>query len=144
LDEDKWQEKDKNKPAQYPDLEAALHHWQIVANRSGKITVTGDILQQMALRIWYKLPQYSNLEPPKFSAGWLSGFKARHHIKKRKRHGEAAEVDKIEMEKELQEIRKICDLYPLEDIFNMDETALNYRASPDSSLSRLNRYQVAS
>src|SRR5271156_2005810 len=56
LDEDKWQEKDKNKPAHYPDLEAALHHWQIVANRSGKITVTGDILQQMALRIWYKLP----------------------------------------------------------------------------------------
>lgn len=135
LDEDKWQEKNKNKSAQYPDLEAALHHWQIMANRSGKITVTGDVLQEMALKIWHKLPQYVNLDPPKFSAGWLSAFKARHDIKKRKRHGEAAEVDKIEMEKELQEIRKICDLYPLQDIFNMDETALNYRASPDSSLS---------
>jgi len=89
----------------------------------------------MALGIWYKLPQYSSLDPPKFSAGWLGAFKARHHIKRRKRHGEAAEVDKIEMKKELQEIRKICDLYPLQDIFNMDETALNYKASPDSSLS---------
>jgi hypothetical protein len=32
-------------------------------------------------------------------------------------------------------IRDICDLYQTPDIFNMDETALNYKASPDSSLS---------
>jgi len=38
------------------------------------------------------------------------------------------------MKKDLQEIRKICDSYPLLDIFNMDEAALNYKASPSSSL----------
>jgi hypothetical protein len=58
---------------------------------------------------------------------------------RRKKHGEAATVDKIQMQEDLKEIRKICDLYPLQDIFTMDETALNYKASPDSSLS----YQAA-
>ena len=39
------------------------------------------------------------------------------------------------MEEGLKEIREICTLYPLRDIFNMDETALNYKASPETSLS---------
>lgn len=85
-------------------------------------------------RLWQRLPQYSNLEPPKFSTGWLVGFKARHNIKRRKKHGETAKVDKEQMDEDLKEIHKICDLYPLPDIFNLDETALNYKASPDTSL----------
>ena len=135
LDDNKWMNKGKNRQANYPDLEAALHHWEITANNSGSLTVTGEILQQMAAKLWQQLPQYSNLEPPKFSTGWLGGFKARHNIKRRKKHGEAATVNKIQMEEDLKEIREICDLYTLKDIFNMDETALNYKASPDSSLS---------
>jgi hypothetical protein len=135
LDGDKWLDKGKNIQADYPDLEAALHHWEITANNNGRLTITGEILQQMAAKLWQQLPQYSNLEPPKFSTGWLVGFKARHNIKRRKKHGEAATVDKIQLEEELKELRKICDLYPLQDIFNMDETALNYKASPESSLS---------
>jgi hypothetical protein len=39
------------------------------------------------------------------------------------------------MELNLAEIRDICDLYQTPDIFNMDETALNYKASLNSSLS---------
>jgi hypothetical protein len=65
----------------------------------------------------------------------LAGFKTRHNIKRRKKHCQAAEVDKMQMELDLAEIRDICDLYQTPDIFNMDETALNYKASPDSSLS---------
>jgi hypothetical protein len=40
----------------------------------------------------------------------------------------------VQLEHDLAEIRDICKLYPLQDIFNMDETALNYKASPESSL----------
>jgi hypothetical protein len=39
------------------------------------------------------------------------------------------------MKEDLKKIREICDLYPLLDIFNMDETALNYKVNPESSLS---------
>jgi Tc5 transposase DNA-binding domain len=89
----------------------------------------------MAAKLWQILPQYSTLEPPKFSTGWLVGFKARHNIKRRKRHGKAAQVNKEQMEEGLKKIREICTLYPLRDIFNMDETTLNYKASPETSLS---------
>src|SRR5271154_418831 len=44
LDSDKWLDKRKNIQADYPDLEAALHHWAITANNSGRLTVTGEIL----------------------------------------------------------------------------------------------------
>jgi Fission yeast centromere protein N-terminal domain len=64
LDDDKWVDKEKNIQADYPDLEAALYQWEIAANSSGRLTITGDILQQMAARLWHRLPQYSNLEPP--------------------------------------------------------------------------------
>jgi hypothetical protein len=41
----------------------------------------------------------------------------------------------MQLELDLVEIRTICDQYSLPDIFNMDETALNYKASLDTSLS---------
>jgi Tc5 transposase DNA-binding domain len=65
-------DKEKNIQANYPDLEAALYQWEIAANSSGKLTITGDILQQMAARLWHRLPQYFNFEPSKFSTGWLT------------------------------------------------------------------------
>jgi Fission yeast centromere protein N-terminal domain len=68
LDDDKWLNKGKNIQADYPDLEAALYQWEIAANSSGRLTVTSDILQQMAARLWHQLPQYSDLKPPKFVA----------------------------------------------------------------------------
>jgi hypothetical protein len=58
LDQDGWLDRKRNKMAEYPDLEAALHHWQLTANRSGRLTVSGEVLQQMATRLWQKLPQY--------------------------------------------------------------------------------------
>jgi hypothetical protein len=74
-------DKGKNIQADYSDLEAALHHWEITANNSGRLTVTGAILQQMAAKLWQQLPQYSNLKPPEFSTRWLVGFKARQILR---------------------------------------------------------------
>jgi hypothetical protein len=136
LDSDEWLDRSRNRAAEYPDLEDALYHWERAANKSGRISVTGEILQQMAAKFWHKLPQYSSLDPPKFFTGWLAGFKARHNIKRRKKHGEAAEVDKMQMELDLAEIRDICDPYEMPDIFNMDETALNYTVGPVTEASR--------
>ena len=77
----------------WPDLEAALHQWQLHINRSSN-TVSGLLLQEMARRFWQRLPQYQGQPMPKFSLGWLDNFKNRYNITRRKRHGEAGKVDK--------------------------------------------------
>jgi len=50
LDDKNWTDKARNKSTEYPDLKDMLHQWERTANRSGRLTVTGEILQQMALK----------------------------------------------------------------------------------------------
>jgi hypothetical protein len=88
----------------------------------------------MAKRFWLRMPQYRHLPVPKFSAGWFDAFKTRYHISRKKRHGEAGKVDIMQLELDLAEIRSILEDYLLADIYNMDETALYWRSSPDNSL----------
>ena len=61
---------------------------------------------------------------PKWSLGWLEGFKSRNNIRKRKQHGEAASVNIEGAEDRMIELREIVAPYPLGDIYNMDETAI--------------------
>jgi Tc5 transposase DNA-binding domain/Fission yeast centromere protein N-terminal domain len=118
----------------WPDLEAALNDWQLEMNRR-IVTITGELLKEMAAQIWRNLPQYTEKEIPSFNDGWLYRFKKRYHIRRTVRYGEAAIVDDEQLELNLVEIRVICDEYPLCDIYNMDETDLFWRAIPGSTLS---------
>jgi hypothetical protein len=52
----------------WPDLEAALHQWEVHINRSNN-TVSELLLQEIAKRLWQRLPQYQNQSMPKFSIG---------------------------------------------------------------------------
>jgi Fission yeast centromere protein N-terminal domain/Tc5 transposase DNA-binding domain len=63
----------RRRQAHYPDLEAALYEFQLRMIRKGA-AVTGDILTQMAEKIWDHLLQYSTILRPKFSAGRLDSF----------------------------------------------------------------------
>ena len=78
----------------------------------------------MAATLWEKMSLYADQEIPKFSTGWLDGFKARHNIKKYRRHGEASAIDMEVVEKELQEIREAVNPDTNKDVYNMDESAL--------------------
>ena len=118
----------KQRQAQWTDLEDALFEWQQRMEQK-RATVTGDILKEMAVTLWQTLPQYADQEVPKFSTGWLDGFKARHHIKKYKQHGNAG------VEEELQEIWEAVNPYTNEDIYNIDESALFWKMTPDETLS---------
>jgi Tc5 transposase DNA-binding domain len=71
---------------------------------------------------------------PKFSIGWLDNFKTRYNISRKKRYGEAGKVDKDQLELDLLEIRIIIEEYRLSDIYNMDETALYWKSSPNNNL----------
>jgi len=62
----------------------------VIDNQNG--IVTGEITLRKAQQIWPQIPQYGDQAPPSFSLGWRAGFKTRHGIKDRLRHGEAASV----------------------------------------------------
>ena len=98
------------------------------------ITITGEILQQMASEFWERLPQYSQIERLKFSVGWLNVFKSRHAIKEYRRTGEAASVDHQALHEALLNLHQTLDPYHLNNIFNMDETALYWKMTPDGTL----------
>ena len=123
----------KNRAAQWPDLEDALFEWQQLMMRK-EATITGEILKEIAAIFWSKLPQYADEEQPKFSTGWLDGFKNRHQIRKYRRHGEVGAVDNVVVETELKNIREHLKEYDNRDIFNMDETGLFWKMSPDGTL----------
>lgn len=74
----------RSRPSQWPILERILFEWQQSLQQQGNLP-TGDLLIAKANEIWPKIPQYRDRPQPKFSAGWLSKFKARHQIKKKQR-----------------------------------------------------------
>ena len=88
----------------------------------------------MALVFWNKLPQYSNEPQPRFSTGWLDIFKARYKIKQFRRYGESGAVDRVLVEGELVELREDLKDVDNEDIYNIDETGLFWKTSPDGTL----------
>jgi hypothetical protein len=120
---------------EWPELESVLYEWQQQIQRKGGF-LTSDILKAKATEIWHRLPQYYHIEEPKWSNGWLQGFKNRFKIKEYVRHGEAADadIDNPENIAQMEKCRKLCKEYPEEDILNMDETGLFWKQSPNRSL----------
>jgi hypothetical protein len=62
-----------------------------------------------------------------FSSGWLHKFKDRNGIHRRKLEGEASSADEAAIADALPLLKERCSNYPLERIYNMDETGLFYR-----------------
>ena len=61
---------------------------------------------------------------PKWSLGWLEGFKSRNGIRKRKQHGKAALVNMEGAEDRIIELQAIIAPYLPKDIYNIDKTGL--------------------
>jgi hypothetical protein len=61
-------EKMKGSIGDWPDLEYALFEWQQRMEQKRAI-ITGDILKTKAKELWAALPQYDNIEEPKWSNG---------------------------------------------------------------------------
>ncbi len=125
------------KEPEYKTLEAALVEWQIRYDRhpdSG--STTGDLLRLKATELWQKLPEYAGKPVPKWSNGWLEGFKKRMNLKERRRHGEgaSAQVDD-ESERIMEEIREAGKEYGPDNTYNMDESSYFWKLKPDRSLS---------
>lgn len=61
---------------------------------------------------------------PRFSNGWLMGFKDRHSVRQYTQNGESGEVDRVTAAYEVERIQQLLSSYNPADIFNCDETGL--------------------
>lgn len=119
----------------WPDLEAALFEWQQRMQKS-KAIITGEILKDKASKLWKSLPQYADVEEPKWSNGWIQNFKRRYKIKEYVMHGEAgsAAIDDPDSQQQMENLRALVATYECRNVLNMDETGCFWKQSPNRSL----------
>lgn len=63
----------------------------------------------------------------RFGQSWLQRFKRYYGWRKRKQHGEGQAVDEQAVQRAQAALPSLLKDFPLETIFNMDETAVYYR-----------------
>lgn len=119
----------RHKPVTVPELELALK--EFILTYQNKAILSEAILIEKAKQLAVGLDPDGTL---KFSSGWLQKFKERNGIRQQRLHGEASSVDLVAMTDALPLLKSKCGNYPLERIYNMDETGLFYRLEPDRSL----------
>jgi hypothetical protein len=64
----------------------------------------------------------------------MDGFKKRWGIRKIRQYGEAASVQAEDSAEALEEVKIEVKKYPDDDVYNMDETGLFWKATPDLTL----------
>ena len=124
--------KKRKRTSNQPELERLLLEW--FGNQGPKIPISDDVLRTKAQEIGSLL----EIQNFKFSYGWLNRFKSRHGIKLRRLHGEEKSHDSEGVRQAVQTITEELKDYNLEDIYNIDETALFYKLEPDKTLATKN------
>ncbi len=102
-------------------LERELDLWIAHVNSLFRMTSVGvsiAIIKMKAIEIAakYKFTTF------KASNGWVSRYLKRAQLARTRLHGHAGAVDVSEYKADLEVLRATCDKYPLDHIFNMDET----------------------
>jgi AcrR family transcriptional regulator len=117
--------------AKYPDIDAAVFEWFCAVRtlrRSRKpLPVSQDLIKARA-----KLEaKNKGIQTFKASNGWFWKWRNRYNIGPSViLHGEAGEIDLKAVEPTMQILREALHEFRSENIFNMDESALFYRAIP--------------
>lgn len=126
----------KAQNAAQPVVEERLATWINDQNNSGRF-VTGEIIREKGKRLLgevnAKLRDDQKLSLG-FTKGWLWNFQRRWNLKARRMHGEAADADDAAVSRELPRLVALCQQFDEEDIFNADETGVNYCMPPDTTI----------
>lgn len=119
----------------WPELEKALY--EVVLRLQASVPITEDFLRAKAEVLWSRLDSYAGMQVPTFSNGWIDGFKRRHNIRRRIRHGEANAVDLADedVSRQLHAIRSLVSQYQPSNVYNCDETSLFWKMMPSRGLS---------
>ena len=104
--------------------------------QKNKAVITGEILKNQAEKLQDSLPQYEGKQKPKFSNRRLNGFKKRFKIKEHVQHSEAAsaEIDTPNAIVQMEKVRGLATEYGPCNTFNMNETSLFQKLTPDRTL----------
>ncbi|XP_055869350.1 uncharacterized protein LOC106072531 [Biomphalaria glabrata] len=127
------------KSSEYPQVEEALYAWfKQESNRHAPIS--GNILKEKA-HFFYR--EITTKEDFRASGGWFENFKKRHGI--RFLGGEKLSADDSEMSKFIKNFNaKITELgLTPEQVYNADETDLNWRQLPTSTFASINEQNIS-
>lgn len=117
-------------------LDESLYLW-FIQKRCEGIPLSGPILAEKAIFFNEKLNGDPNF---KASNGWLDNFKTRHGIREIKIEGEKLSAANIETVNAFKvKLQQIIDENNLtrEQVYNADETGLNFKAFPTKTLAAL-------
>lgn len=121
--------KSKTRAPKFEKVDEMAYNW-LIQSLAKKLPVSGTLLQQRAKDIADEL----NMPEFKASNGWLEKFKARHNLTFVNICGESKDVEQETVDDFRAKIPELIAGYDLEDIGNIDETALFFRSIPNKTL----------
>ena len=115
-------------------LEEALVAW-ILQKQQQKLSISREIIQAKGRQFAEELGLGDSF---KFSNRWLESFCKRNAFRSFRQHGEsgATNINTIEIQQAIAEIKEEIKKYAPADVYNMDESALFYNMSPDTTIAR--------
>lgn len=120
------------KKGDYEKVNEALFTW-FTQQRSKGVPLSGPILQQKAIMISKQFPETDRFTG---SSGWLDRWKKRYGVRQLTICGEKLSADVSSIEKFKQDFKKLikhCG-YTCDQIYNCDESGLNYKMLPSKTL----------
>jgi hypothetical protein len=122
----------KHKGVKFPELDRAMCLW-VESVTTGGVILTDSLIKEKA-RFFANA---FNIQEDKliFSNGWLDSFKRRNNIRRYRIHGESGSAPIASLPEERMKLRQLLSRYTLDKIYNIDETGLYYRMSPNQTLS---------
>lgn len=109
--------------------DTAMWQWFNKA-RNNNIPISGPLIITKAKEYAFQL----NMHDFKASSGWLRRFKDRHTIRQLSINGERASVNQETVTDWIPQLQNLIASYNPVDIFNLDETGLQFRALPEKTL----------
>lgn len=115
-----------------PEVEDRLWQW-IQGAQNRHLRLTGLIIKMKARQLAAEM-QVPAEDIIGFSDGWLARFKRRYGIKNYVFHGEASSAPTATIIDEQSKLHALLVYFPPYNRFNVDETGLNFKMSPNSGL----------
>ncbi|CAF1013281.1 unnamed protein product [Brachionus calyciflorus] len=119
----------RGRTAMYPELENALFIW-FHEKREHVAIISDEILIDKA-KYFETMLNISNF---KYSVVWINKLKKIYNISSYKLHSEAGSVDQNKINSERLKLQNELKGFNLDDIYNLNETALFFKMEPNKTL----------